>query len=252
MPSPWLRRFAERPGEGPLLVCFPHAGGAASAYVPLARALAPRVEVLAVQYPGRQDRRREAPVTSLVPLAARVAEAVRGELGAQERPYAFFGHSMGAALAYEAARELRRSGGRSPVRLFLSGRGAPGPLPGRDDVVADDAELIARVRRLGGTAGGVLDDPELLEMVLPALRADYRVLGGYRWVPERPLDVPFTVLVGDADPVVTVEEARGWLAESAVPGEFRVLPGGHFYLDGRTEEVAGVVGAALDGVVTVP
>ncbi|NBE54953.1 thioesterase II family protein [Streptomyces boluensis] len=250
MSSPWLRRFAPKPGAGPRLVCFPHAGGAASAFVPLSRALAPDIDVLAVQYPARQDRRLEPPAASLVSLAEHIADAVTAELG-DGQPYAFFGHSMGAALAYETARRLRASNGRPPVRLFLSGRGAPTPEPGASDVVHGDAELIAKVRHLGGTATGVLDEPDLLDMVLPALRADYALLSGYHWTPGPPLDVPFSVLIGDADPVVTVTDAEAWLDESALPGEFHLFPGGHFYLDVLTGEVAEVVRVAMSGAAAV-
>jgi surfactin synthase thioesterase subunit len=246
MESRWLRRYAQRPGEGPRLICFPHAGGAASAYVPLSRALAPAVDVVAVQYPGRQERLREAPAASLTSLARSVADDLVTHLGTG-RPYALFGHSMGAVVAYETARRLAELGERAPVRLFLSGRGAPTPAPPGSDLVRGDEDLLARIRLLGGTATGVLDEPDLLEMVLPALRADYGALSTYRWVPGPQLSMPFTVLVGDADPVVTVDEAAAWLRQCAVPGEFRTFPGGHFYLDGRTAQVAGVVREALTG-----
>ncbi|MFP3992307.1 alpha/beta fold hydrolase [Streptomyces sp. E11-3] len=247
--SPWFRQFGPAADSGGLqLFCFPHAGGAASAYVPLSRALAPDIDVHAVQYPGRQDRRLEAPATSIVALA----EPLAAELAARPdpgRPYAFFGHSMGAAVAYETARQLVGRTAPAPVRLFLSGRGAPTPTPPRTDQLHDDASLVAAIRRLGGTGGRFLEDPELLEMILPALRADYRALSGYHWVPGPPLDIPFTVLVGDTDPVVAVPDAADWLQQSAVHGDFRTFPGGHFYLDASTTEVADVVRGALSGAL---
>ncbi|MEU1282458.1 alpha/beta fold hydrolase [Streptomyces sp. NPDC005805] len=242
----WFRRFggtAEGHG-GPLLICFPHAGGAASAYLPLSRALAPRVDVLAVQYPGRQDRRLETPAESLTALAETVAAELATGLG-HGRPYALFGHSMGAALAYETARRLRGHGVPAPERLFLSGRGAPSPEPRQSDRVSGDTALVAEIRRLGGTGSRVLDEPELLGMVLPALRADYRALAGYRWTPGPALGVPFTVLVGEDDPVVPPGDAEGWLAHSTEAGAFLTFPGGHFYLDAHTERVAGVIASAL-------
>ncbi|WP_367044711.1 alpha/beta fold hydrolase [Streptomyces sp. Je 1-332] len=244
MESRWLRRFTQTSDAELRLVCFPHAGGAATAYVPLSRALAPAVDVLAVQYPGRQERRLEAPAASLTSLAESVADELMTAMGTGV-PYAFFGHSMGAAIAYETALRIEELGGTMPVRLFLSGRGAPTPAPRGSDLVHDDAELIEKIRSLGGTATGVLDEPDLLEMVLPALRADYGILGGYHWSPRPPLDTPFTVLVGDADPVVATADARAWLEHSTAQGEFHVLPGGHFYLDSRTAAVAEVIGAAL-------
>ncbi|MFD3701222.1 thioesterase II family protein [Streptomyces sp. NPDC058646] len=251
--SRWFRQYAPPPAQeqdqelhGVRLVCFPHAGGAASAYLPLSRTLSPAFEVLAVQYPGRQERRRETPAETLTALADAVARELAAEGGG--RPYAFFGHSMGAVIAYETARRLDRLGAPAPVHLFLSGRGAPGPVPRRSDQLHGDAALIAEIRRLGGTGGRVLDEPELLEMVLPALRADYRALASYSWVPGLPLDVPVTVLVGDEDPVVPAADAADWLGHTTAPGEFHTFRGGHFYLDAHTQEVAGLIAATLNGV----
>lgn len=234
--SRWFRRFASTEGDDGLrLVCFPHAGGAASAYLGLARALAPDIDVLAVQYPGRQDRRLEPALTSLTHLARAVAEELAH---APQHPYAFFGHSMGAVVAYETARVLSEFGLPTPQRLVLSGRGAPSPEPAARDRLSGDAALIAEIRRLGGTGGQVLDDPELLEMVLPTLRADYGALGSYRWRPGPPLDIPMTVMIGTSDPIVTVDDARGWLARSTGPGDLLTFDGGHFYLDARLPSVA--------------
>ncbi|WP_046496910.1 thioesterase II family protein [Streptomyces odonnellii] len=248
MNSQWFRRFGEARSGGVRLICFPHAGGSASVYVPLSRRLSSGpddgdgVDVLAVQYPGRQDRRNETPPAGIVELAGRIAE----ELGtADGRPYAFFGHSMGALLAHETARALVTRGAPVPVRLFLSGRGAPTPYPNRHDVLADDREILAAVRSLGGTGATVLADPELVEMALPALRADYRALASYRWSGGAPLDIPMTVLAGRDDPVVAVEEAARWREFTRAGYELEVFPGGHFYLDQHLDAVAGLV---LSGV----
>ncbi|MET9558478.1 alpha/beta fold hydrolase [Streptomyces sp. NPDC006645] len=223
-------------------MCFPHAGGAASSYAPLSRELANDVDVLGVQYPGRQDRRRETPLAGIGQLADALAAEVRREL---RGTYAFFGHSMGAVLAYETARRLRESGSTAPVRLFLSARGAPTPEPGRHDRLSTDADVLAAVRRLGGTTPAVLDDPELREMVMPALRADYRALGSYTWRGGQPLDIPFSVLVGDSDPVVTVAQAFAWREHTTAATTVTVFHGGHFYLDGHLPAVAKTVTDAL-------
>ncbi|MDT0452828.1 thioesterase II family protein [Streptomyces hesseae] len=248
MGSDWFRRYGQAPQDGPRLVCFPHAGGAASAFVPLSRTLGAAVDVVAVQYPGRQDRHQEPPVDDIARLADRLAE----EMSAldDQRPFAFFGHSMGAVLAYETARRLEQRSAPGPERLFLSGRGAPAAAPSPHDQVRTDAHVLAAIRRLGGTTGGVFQDPDLLAMVMPALRADYRAIGTYAWTPGAPLNVPFTVLIGDNDPVVTVEEASDWRGFSAARTDLRVFSGGHFYLDHHTREVADLVAEAL-GVVTV-
>jgi surfactin synthase thioesterase subunit len=249
MGSEWLRRFAS-PGGDPVaairttLVCFPHAGGAASTYVPLSRALAPNVDVLAVQYPGRQDRRLEQPIADIGRLADALATEIHREL---RGTYAFFGHSMGALLAYETSRRLKARQTDGPTRLFLSGRGAPGLGPGRYDRMSTDADVLAAVRRLGGTTPAVLEDPELRRMVMPALRADYRAIGTYVWQQGEPLDIPFSVYVGDSDPVVTVAQASAWRDFTSARSTFEVFPGGHFYLDGQLPAIARAVTDGLAG-----
>ncbi|MCK8435459.1 thioesterase [Streptomyces sp. D2-8] len=243
MDGQWFRRFGDPEPDALRLICFPHAGGAASAYQPLSRRLRPHVEVRAVQYPGRQDRRLETPVADIRELAGIVAGQLEAgdEAGDAEAPFAFFGHSMGALVAYETARILQERGARPPRRLFLSARGAPGPRRSRHDLLPDDDAILAAVRRLGGTGVALFDDPELVAMVLPALRADYAALAAYSWTPREPLHTPVTVLCGDADPVVSVEEAAGWRAFTRAESEVRVFPGGHFYVDQRLDDVAEVV-----------
>ncbi|HZX38870.1 MAG TPA: alpha/beta fold hydrolase, partial [Streptomyces sp.] len=214
----------------------------------LSRALAPDIDVLAVQYPGRQDRRLEPALTSLSHLARAVADELAR---APQRPYAFFGHSMGAVIAYETARVLAEYGLPTPQHLVLSGRGAPSSEPRAGDRLGGEAALIAEIRRLGGTGSRVLDDPELLEMVMPTLRADYGALGSYRWQPGPPLDIPLTVMVGTSDPIVAVDDARGWLVHSTRPGDVHTFDGGHFYLDTQLPSVAEAVRTVLGQPATV-
>ncbi|MBA9050692.1 MULTISPECIES: thioesterase II family protein [Streptomyces] len=234
----WLRRFGP-PGEGAMrLVCFPHAGGAASSYRSLARALGPEAEVLAVQYPGRQDRRHEPPVPRLDELADRITGVLAALDTPDAAPYALFGHSLGALVAYETARRLDRRGS-TPHRLFVSARCAPTAGPGPTDGLDGDAALLAEVRRLGG--GDALDDPEVQALALPALRADYAALKSYTWREGPALRCPVTVLTGTDDPLCTPEQALGWLRLAVVPGRSRVFGGGHFYLEDRATEVASAV-----------
>lgn len=237
----WLRRLVPPVDAEVTLICCPHAGGAATAYASLARALAPRVEVRAVQYPGRQDRRHERPFGGI----AEVSEVLAGLLRRRgDRRYALFGHSMGALIAYETALRLERAAGADPEWLFVSGRSAPTLGPGPGDRVEGDAALLAEIRRLGGS-DAVLADPELVEMILPALRADYRALRAYEWAPGDRLRCPITALIGDTDPLVTPETAAHWLDLSLRPGDVRVFAGGHFYLDRQAEKLAGVIANAL-------
>lgn len=208
-------------------MCLPHAGGSASFFFPVSKALTPAVEVLAIQYPGRQDRRHEPNIPDLHDLADQIFAAVRH---LDDRPLALFGHSMGAVLAYEVALRMQDAGLSSPVRLFTSGRRAPSCHRDERIHLESDAQMVAELRKLSGTDAAMLSDPELLEMIMLAIRSDYRAVETYRYEPGRKLDCPVTVLTGDSDPRVSVDEAAAWQEHTTGSTDLHVLPGGHFYL----------------------
>ncbi|MEV7603722.1 alpha/beta fold hydrolase [Kitasatospora sp. NPDC089797] len=220
------------------LVCFPHAGGGASFFRSWSGHLDPSVELLAVQYPGRENRFREPLVPDLAPLA----EAVAGQLRPlSPLPTVLFGHSMGAAVAYETLLRLEAAGDTPVTRLCVSGR-AP-DTPARDDDYSDE-RLVRAVGRLGGTQAAVLDDPDLRELVLPILRNDYRLIDRYRRSPDAPrLRADVLALTGDRDPQVTVEQAGAWAATTAGAFSLHVLAGDHFYLVAAAAEVTGIIAA---------
>ncbi|MEG8179849.1 thioesterase [Nocardia terpenica] len=234
----WFRRSQPTEQADHRLVCFPHAGGSASYFTPVARALAPDVDVLAVQYPGRQDRRSEPGIDDIGVLADRVHHIIRTW---PSRPLTLFGHSMGAVVAFEVARRLRRDNPHHSLHLFVSGRRAP-HIERTDTVhLRDDAGIAAEVRSLGGTESQLLQDPEVLEMILPALRSDYRAVETYRFVPDGPPPCPITALTGDRDPHATPDEVREWARHSQNPFAAKVFPGGHFFLAERATEVLAVL-----------
>lgn len=222
----WVRRFRPAPDAATRLLCLPYAGGSASYFLPVSKALTPAVDVLAVQYPGRQDRLAEPLVDSVEGLADRLVPLLDAYL---DRPLRIFGHSLGASVAFEVARRLEARG-VVPAALFVSGRRAPSQE--RDETVhlLDDAGLLTEVQALDGTDAAVFDDPELVQMVLPSLRNDYRAAETYRYRPGSPLTCPVHALTGDADPRVTVAEAAAWAGHTS--GEFTLttFSGGHFYL----------------------
>ncbi|MEU5194115.1 alpha/beta fold hydrolase [Streptomyces scabiei] len=220
------------------LVCFPYAGGSAAYWQPLAAALAPTVDVVAVQYPGRLDRLREAPVEDLHLLADLIADAL-GPPG--DRPRALLGHSMGASLAYEVALRLARRPGDEPQLLIVSGRRGPAARGRIRDWPVGDAELVREISGLGGTDARVLDDPDLLELILPALRGDYRALTSYEDTPGRPLSCPVVALAGNRDPEATVEEVRTWSEQTSGDFRIRVFEGGHFFLNDHAGDVIGLI-----------
>ncbi|MFG2096163.1 thioesterase II family protein [Streptomyces sp. NPDC048612] len=241
--SSWLRRYRPDDTAAVRLFCFPHAGASASAYLSVARRLSPAVEAIAVQYPGRQDRRNEPFLESVDEVVDALVPALRVSA---DRPYALFGHSLGATLAYETARRLSAEDGRSPARLFVSGRRSPTRPRHAMAHLRDDAALVAEVARMQGCDPRLLQDSELLDMVLPALRNDARMAEGYRHRPEPALTVPLTVLTGDSDPHVPVADARAWQTLAGTDGfDLHVLPGGHFYLNDHHDQVCRIVEEAL-------
>ena len=227
----WLRCPTPRPWATTRLICFPHAGGSASYFVPLAKALSPVAEVLSVQYPGRQDRRAEPAPTAIEPLADALAEVISG---LTDRPLAFFGHSMGAIVAFEVTRRLAASAaGRrvpEPFVLLASGRRAPSAL--RDEAYhrLDHDAFVAEMGTLGGTDPRILAEPELLDLILPPTRADYQAIETYVPSGDAVISTPMIVMIGDKDPRVTVPEAELWRTHTTATCDLRQYPGGHFYL----------------------
>ncbi|MDA3647977.1 alpha/beta fold hydrolase [Saccharopolyspora indica] len=241
----WLRRFHPAPDSPARLVCFPHAGGSATFYHPASAHFTPDVDVVALQYPGRQDRRRERLVDSIPALADLVAAELTH---LDERPTVFFGHSMGAVLAFETAWRLEQQhSGTAPRALVLSGRRGPSTTRRENVHESDDNGLLAELKRLGGTDLGLMDD-EMLQTVLPAIRNDYRAIETYRCPPDRTVRCPMTVLTGDADPKTTVPEAEAWHRHTE--GEFRVevFEGGHFYLVNHQEAVNAEISRELRSI----
>jgi surfactin synthase thioesterase subunit len=223
-------------------VCFPHAGGSASYFFSLSERLAPGVETLAVQYPGRQDRSAEPALRSLAELADRSFDALADWTG--EGPLLLFGHSLGSVLAFEVARRLEAAG-TVPAWVFVSGYPAPSVLRGGDIHRRGDAGIIEELRTVGGTDPVWLEDAEFMASVLPALQADYTAIETHpRQVGVR-LRAPLTMLVGDDDPHTTIAEAEAWADHTTARFDVRVFPGGHFYLDRHQAEIAALIAGAV-------
>ncbi|MBL1100548.1 thioesterase II family protein [Streptomyces coffeae] len=250
--SPWIRRWSEAAASRFTLICLPHAGGSAGFYRPWAALMPPEVELLAIQYPGREDRFEDPEATDMSELVSAVADAVAPLL---DRPYALFGHSMGSAVAWELAHELNRRGASAPRRLFASGRAAPGTAVTGQLHRQNDDTLSAELVRLGGTSREVLDDPGLRSLVLTAVRHDYRIIETYRPPDRPPLSCPVHVLTGSTDPELGEERSRdragGWADLTTARTEVRVFPGDHFYLIPRRRGVVATVLRRLDPSLTM-
>jgi medium-chain acyl-[acyl-carrier-protein] hydrolase len=249
-PEPWGVRWRPVSDVRLRLFCLPHTGGGAVAYRTWASRLPADVEVVAVRLPGREARFRERPFDRIEGL---VPALVQGLAPLMDRPFAWFGHSMGALLAYEACRAIRDAGGPEPARLLVSGRRAP-HLPERYRPVhaAPTADLVARLVELNGTPREVLNDASVLSAFLPMLRADFAVSETYRWSPSPPLNCPISVFGGSADPMATAEELHAWDRHTTTGCTVRMFDGDHFYLHAAPERVLPAIGADLRHALARP
>lgn len=211
------------------LFCFPYAGGGSHIFRAWPGGLPGTVEVCTAQLPGRGSRIRERPYSDLKTLVSAVGAEI---LPLLDKPFAFFGHSMGAMISFELARHLRREHGVEPLQLFVSGRRAP-QLPVTEPTSYDMPQDVfyEKLRTLNGTPTEVLEHPELMELMLPLLRADFSVVETYAYTHEPPLDVPITVFGGLQDPRVSREVLTPWREQTTAALTVRMLPGDHFFLN---------------------
>lgn len=240
--TPALRCYQQRPTAATRLICFPHAGGAASAFRAWTDRLGQDVELHVAQYPGREDRLSEPFVDTMDALVAQLTSEV-APLTA--RRFAFFGHSMGGAVAHEVALRLRQLGLPGPDHLFISGRQPPHHHRGGDLHTRDDDALRAELVRLKPANAELLAEPGLAAIVLPIVRNDYRLIETYRPRTTAPLPCPVTALVGDADTELTTAQAAAWDDCTSGPMTLHTFPGDHFYLVEHRDAVIAVVADAL-------
>ena len=241
--SRWIRRFHPAEESGVRLVCLPHAGGSAPFYFPMSRALSPAVDVLSLQYPGRQDRRQDRAIENIGEYADAIAAELKPWL---DRPTALFGHSMGAVLAFEVTRRLERDLDFVPLVIFASGRRAPSRYRDESVHLRDDDGIVAEMRVLSGTNPEILGNEEILRMVLPAIRSDYTAIEKYRSEPGAAVRAPITVLTGDNDPRTSLEEAQAWREHTSGAFDIHAFPGGHFFLANHQQQIVKIVSAALN------
>ncbi|HEY4465149.1 MAG TPA: alpha/beta fold hydrolase [Streptosporangiaceae bacterium] len=230
---------AEGPGASAQLFCFAHAGGGPAFFRPWAAALAPEIAVRRVLLPGREGRLDEPPFRHIAELAGPLCAALEPYL---DQPYALFGHSMGAVVAYEVARRFSRPAGPAPACLIVSGRRAPGLASGRRRLsTLPDDEFLAEVGRLNGIPAEVLSEPELLDVVLPPLRADFELAETYQPLPGGRLSCPVAAYMSTGDPETDYDGVLGW--RETTTGEFtvRAFRGDHFYLKGGRPDVLNAV-----------
>ncbi len=228
------RDVHDRPGERRLrMFCFPFAGSGASGYAGWQRWIAPGVQVMPVQLPGRESRMAEPRFTELPKLIDDLDRELGPEL---DEPYVLFGHSMGALIAFGLAQQLLATGAPLPRALVVSAYRAPHlpavPLASPD---APEGELVASLARLGGIPPVLLDHPEWLSALLPIARDDLRLCYGPGPAAHEPLPFPLHAFAGRDDPLVTPAEVREWDRYAADGFTLRTLPGDHFYVRGQEQ-----------------
>jgi medium-chain acyl-[acyl-carrier-protein] hydrolase len=237
--SRWVTRSVEKPKATMRLFCFPYAGGTTHTYRPWQGLLPEWLDVTPVQLPGRGERLSEPPFDRLSQIVAALARELTPYF---DKPFAFFGHSMGALIGLELTRYLRKQGKTMPAHLFISGRRAP-QLP---DLIAStwdlpEREFIERLRQLNGTPREVLDHPELMQLMIPLLRADFAVCETYEHQAEPALPCALTVFGGDEDVEVPYEHLIPWREHTSSTYKLHLLPGDHFFVQTAHVEMAQII-----------
>lgn len=242
--SRWLFSYQPRPAARLRLFCFPYAGGGATLYRTWGQRLDPSIEVCPVQLPGRENRHFEPAFTQLRPLVEALAEGLSPLF---DKPFAFFGHSMGALISFEFARQLRRERGLAPEHLFVSGHRAPQLSSGNElqTFALPESEFLEELRRLNGTPQAALEHPELLSLMLPLLRADMAVCQTYKYTDEPPLKCPITAIGGLEDVDVPRMRLDPWRQHTNAAFKLCMLRGDHFFLHVRQFELLKIISYAL-------
>ena len=226
--NPWINCPKPNPQARLRLFCFPYAGTGASTFRTWSDQLPPDIEVCPVQLPGREKRLSEPLFTHLSPLVKILALILLPYL---DRPFAFFGHSMGALVSFELTRKLRHHKAPSPMHLFVSGRRAP-QIPNPDPPIHQlpDNAFVGELRRYNGTPEAVLQNPELRSLFLPILRADLAINETYTYISEAPLDCPISAFGGLQDKEVSRKELDAWRDQTNTTFSLSMFPGDHFFL----------------------
>ena len=241
--SPWFPQLNSNP-SAIRLFCLPYAGGSSYIYEQWSDFLPNTIEVCPVELPGRRKRFIESPYQDLDPLLLDLSAALLPYL---DKPFIFFGHSMGGLVNFELTRLLRQRYNISPVHLFISAcRAAQLPKSKPDIHHLSDRAFTKEIIRLGGTPQAVLDNKEMMELILPTLKADFKVIETHIYHAQPPLDIPLTVFGGDSDTEVTPEELAAWEEQTTANFELKMFTGGHFFLESKQASLLNSICDALE------
>ena len=236
----WVICPHPRPKATLQLFCFPYAGGGASAFNAWGKTLADQFEICVIQMPGREERLNEKLVKDMPQLVDTLAQEISA---VSKKPFAFFGHSMGAIVAYETARRLTAMGVNKPAHLFVSARAVP-HLQKNTDLLRflDDEAFVDKLQATyGAVPEAVRRNPEVRKIFLPILRADVELLETYEETSSEPLDLPITALGGISDPAISRAQLEGWQARTNAKFTYHEFPGDHFYIDEEREAVMAAI-----------
>jgi medium-chain acyl-[acyl-carrier-protein] hydrolase len=223
----WLLFPRPNPAAALRLFCFHYAGGSVQVFHDWPGRLPPTVEIGAIQLPGRGHRLGEPHIRRLLSLSRIIAHELLPYL---DKPFVFFGHSMGALLCFETARNLRRENQRQPAHLFVSATEAPHRRSREESLFGlPKSSLVKKLHEFGGAPVEVLQNDELLDLMLPTVRADFEICETYEYHPESPLECPMTIYGGLEDHKVDAERLAAWRDMTVGACEIRMFPGGHFY-----------------------
>jgi surfactin synthase thioesterase subunit len=231
------------------IFCFPYAGGSIYSLKQFERLMPAGIEWIPIEPPGRGRRVHEALIRDLYALSADIFKQIRGRL---DEPYAIYGHSMGAMLAYLVAKRIMACGLPAPLQLFVSGCGAPSGKPenkGRYLLPTD--KFWAALRELGGSPDEVLHNTDLQRFFEPILRADFEAIENYQYQQGVPLDIPITVMIGSQE-AISRKDAGRWQEETLAPVEVVHFPGNHFFIFEQARAIAGLIQSNLQLVNTQP
>lgn len=246
MTHSWFFKSPSRHAVRARLVCFPYAGGSGQIFRDWPKTLGPEVEVVGIQLPGRGARMHEAPLQDLGEIVRHICDALAT---LPELPFAFFGHSNGALISFEVARELIRRGRPLPQHMIISAKRAPqlarlGPMTFH----LPHDKFVDVLRDYEGTPRDILDEPELLALILPSVRCDFAISELYRFDPLPQLDLDFTLLGSQNDKFVPYHDLLPWAAVTTGKVNAHVIGGGHFFMHSHATDVLSHVGEVVHGL----
>lgn len=247
-PDAWMLRPQKQPNPRLRLFCFPYVGGGSTVYFHWPKFLPQDVEVCAIRLPGRESRLKEQPFTRLSTLVAVLAQVL---MPLFDRPFAFFGHSMGSKICYELACQLRRESKPEPDHLFVSGGRAPHyPIPSvLPYYKLSDEEFLIKLRKLNGIPKEIFQDPELIKLFLPVLRADSELYMTYVYQESEPLSCPITAIGGVDDPIAKQEEMADWRGYTRGSFRLHILPGDHFFINTSRTQLLDIISRDIEKII---